>query len=95
LRNKNPVSTIIAIFYWRKFCSDFEKERSEFVMWGPGPWMIPMWGFWWIFPVIGLLIFLVFIVRMIIGVAISCACITTIAKRQLGFAVRWKPYVSK
>jgi uncharacterized membrane protein len=36
-------------------------------MWGPGPWMIPMWGFWWIFPVIGLLIFLVFIVRMIIG----------------------------
>lgn len=36
-------------------------------MWGPGPWMIPMWGFWWIFPVIGLLILFVFIVRMIIG----------------------------
>lgn len=32
-------------------------------MWGPGPWMGPMWGFWWIFPVIGLLIcFLVVVV---------------------------------
>jgi uncharacterized membrane protein len=39
-------------------------------MWGPAPWMGPMWGFWWIFPVIGLLIFLffvVFVVRMIGG----------------------------
>ena len=35
-------------------------------MWGPGPWMGPMWGFWWIFPVIGLLIcflFVAFVVR--------------------------------
>ena len=32
-------------------------------MWGLGPWMGPMWGFWWIFPVIGLLIcFLVVVV---------------------------------
>ena len=32
-------------------------------MWGPGPWMGPMWGVWWISPVIGLLIcFLVVVV---------------------------------
>jgi len=39
-------------------------------MWGPGPWMGPMWGFWWIFPVIGLLIclfFLIVVVRVIGG----------------------------
>ncbi len=24
-------------------------------MWGIGPWGAPMWGFWWIFPLIGLL----------------------------------------
>ena len=46
-------------------------------MWGPGPWMGPMWGFWWIFPVIGLLIFLlcvVFVVRMITsGGHLMCA----------------------
>ncbi len=23
-------------------------------MWGPGPWMAPMWAFWWIFPLFGL-----------------------------------------
>ena len=34
-------------------------------MWGPGPWMSPMWGFWWIFPVIGLLIFLFFVVSVV------------------------------
>ena len=34
-------------------------------MWGPGPWMGPMWGFWWIFPVIGLLIFLFFVVCVV------------------------------
>ena len=34
-------------------------------MWGPGPWMVPMWGFWWIFPVIGLLIFLVFVIFIV------------------------------
>jgi hypothetical protein len=34
-------------------------------MWGSGPWMGPMWGFWWIFPVIGLLIcFLVVVVAL-------------------------------
>lgn len=39
-------------------------------MWGPAPWMGPMWGFWWIFPVIGLLIclfFLIVVVRVIGG----------------------------
>ncbi len=25
-------------------------------MWGPGPWGGPLWGFWWILPLIGLLI---------------------------------------
>jgi len=25
-------------------------------MWGPGPWGGPMWDFWWILPLIGLLI---------------------------------------
>jgi hypothetical protein len=25
-------------------------------MWGPGPWGAPMWGFWWIFPLIGVLV---------------------------------------
>jgi hypothetical protein len=37
-------------------------------MWGPGPWMGPMWGFWWIFPAIGLFIcflFVAFVVRTI------------------------------
>lgn len=34
-------------------------------MWGPGLWITPMWGFWWIFPVIGLLICLVFIVVVV------------------------------
>ncbi len=33
-------------------------------MWGPGPWMGPMWGFWWIFPVIGLLICLFFVIAV-------------------------------
>ena len=31
-------------------------------MWGPGPWMAPMWSFWWIFPVVGLLICVLFLV---------------------------------
>ena len=34
-------------------------------MWGPGPWMGPMWGLWWIFPVIGLVICLFFVVAMV------------------------------
>ena len=29
-------------------------------MWGPGRWMGPIWGFWWSFPVIGLLICFLF-----------------------------------
>ena len=29
------------------------------------PWMGPMWGFWWIFPVIGLLLCLFFMLAMI------------------------------
>ena len=38
-------------------------------MWGPGAWMGPMWGFWWVFPLIGLLIcfFFVFTILRIIG----------------------------
>ena len=34
-------------------------------MWGPGPWAGPMWGFWWIFPIIGLLICLFFVIAMV------------------------------
>jgi hypothetical protein len=39
-------------------------------MWGPGSWMAPMWGFWWIFPLIGLFIcflFLFVIARVLTG----------------------------
>jgi len=32
-------------------------------MWGPGPWMIPIWGFW-IFPLVGLVIFLFVVVAI-------------------------------
>ena len=38
-------------------------------MWGPGPWMGPMWGFWWIFPVIGLLICFLFVVVVVRTIA--------------------------
>jgi uncharacterized membrane protein len=31
---------------------------------GSGPWMGPMWGFWWILPLIGLLLCLFFIIAM-------------------------------
>ena len=34
---------------------------------GPGPWMGPMWGWWWIFPVIGLLICFLLVVVVIRG----------------------------
>ena len=34
-------------------------------MWGPGPWMGPMSGFSWIFPVIGLLVCLFFVIAMV------------------------------
>ncbi len=30
-------------------------------MWGPGWWGPPLWGFWWIFPLVGLVIALVFV----------------------------------
>ena len=33
-------------------------------MWGPGSWMGPMWGFWWILPVIGLLICIFLVIAM-------------------------------
>lgn len=36
------------------------------MMWGPGPWtMEPMGAFWWIFPVIGFLICLFFVIAMV------------------------------
>ena len=44
-------------------------------MWGHEPWMAPMWGFWWLFPVLGLVIcalFLVAIVRAISGGRFMC-----------------------
>ena len=34
------------------------------MMWGPG-WGSPMWAFWWIFPLLGLLVCLGMIVMMI------------------------------
>ena len=34
-------------------------------MWGPGPWGMPMGGFWWIFPLIGLLVCLAFLVMAV------------------------------
>lgn len=37
-------------------------------MWGPGPWA-PMWGFWWIVPLIGMLLCLTFIVLAVRFVA--------------------------
>jgi len=33
-------------------------------MWGPGPWT-PMWGFWWIFPLVGMLLCLTFLVVVV------------------------------
>ncbi len=33
-------------------------------MWGPGWWGMPMWGFWWIFPLVGFLACLAFLVMM-------------------------------
>lgn len=34
-------------------------------MWGPGWWGSPMGGFWWIFPLIGLSIALVFVIALV------------------------------
>jgi uncharacterized membrane protein len=31
-------------------------------MWGPGPWGMPMWGLWWVFPLLGLLFIIVMMV---------------------------------
>ena len=42
-------------------------------MWGP--WMGPMWGFWWVFPLVGLLFcaFFVFaMIRMMSGGRFMC-----------------------
>jgi hypothetical protein len=39
-------------------------------MWGWGPWGAPMWGVWWIAPLLGLLfivVMLVFCARMMRG----------------------------
>lgn len=40
-------------------------DREDWIMWGPGPWMGPMWGFWWIFPLLGLLICLVVVIAAV------------------------------
>ncbi len=34
-------------------------------MWGYGPWGAPIWGFWWIFPLIGFLLLLVCVIAMV------------------------------
>jgi hypothetical protein len=34
-------------------------------MWGPGPWGASMWSFWWIFPLIGMAICVLFLVTMV------------------------------
>lgn len=34
-------------------------------MWGSGPWMVPMWGFWWIFPVLGILLCIFFVAILV------------------------------
>ena len=41
-------------------------------MWGPGLWMGPMWGWWWIFPVIGLLICFLLVVVVMRGSRFMC-----------------------
>ena len=38
-------------------------------MWGSGAWMAPMWGFWWIFPLIGLLVCLLFVILVVRTIA--------------------------
>ena len=34
-------------------------------MWGPGLWAGSMWGFWWIFPLIGLTIAAVLVIGLV------------------------------
>lgn len=34
-------------------------------MWGYGPWGAPIWGFWWIFPLIGFSLLLVCVIAML------------------------------
>lgn len=34
-------------------------------MWGPESWGAPMWGFWWILPLVGLFVCLAFLVMMV------------------------------
>jgi hypothetical protein len=38
-------------------------------MWGPGPWMAPMFGLWWIFPVVGLFVCLFFVILVVRALA--------------------------
>ena len=38
-------------------------------MWGPGPWGAPMWGFWWIFPIVGMVVCVVFVIAMVRGMS--------------------------
>ena len=38
-------------------------------MWAPGAWMAAMWGLWWIFPMIGLLVCFLFVVVVVRTIA--------------------------
>ena len=38
-------------------------------MFGPGPWVAPMWSFWWIFPLIGLLVCFLFVIVVVRTIA--------------------------
>ncbi len=38
-------------------------------MWGPGPWGMSMWGFWWIFPLIGMAVCALFLIMMVRALA--------------------------
>ncbi|HEU5320057.1 MAG TPA: hypothetical protein VFX28_04595, partial [Methylomirabilota bacterium] len=40
-------------------------RRRAMHMWGPGPWASPMGAFWWILPLLGLLIGLFFVIAMV------------------------------
>ena len=53
-------------------------------MWGPGPWMAPMWGFWWIFPVIGLLDLLFLVVVVVVRTIASGGRFMCMGSHQQG-----------
>ena len=38
-------------------------------MWGPGPWGMPMWGFGWIFPLIGLAVCFIVVMALMRAMA--------------------------